>query len=190
MNYDTLRRTTLAIVAIGCALMLPTSLRAQSTFGSIIGTVQDSSGAQMAGVAVKVRNLNDNSTRATLTDNSGEYQVLNLRPGPYEIVASMESFRSATVQSLTLESRQQLRADLKLELAEVTQEVNVEAAAGTVNTENGVIGDTKNFKQVVQLPMNYRGGADSPLTALVAVPGVQQDSGGNQSIGGGTPAQI
>ncbi len=59
-----------------------------------------------------------------------------------------------------------------------------------MNTENAVIGDTKNFNQVVQLPMNYRGGNDSPLAALVAVPGVQQDSSGNMSIGGGTSAQI
>ncbi|HLX43099.1 MAG TPA: carboxypeptidase regulatory-like domain-containing protein [Bryobacteraceae bacterium] len=179
------------ILATGCLLMYPPAhLHAQSTFGSIIGTVQDSSGAQMPGVAIKIRNVNDNSSRATTTDNAGEYQVLNLRPGTYEILASKESFHNATVPNITLESRQQLRADLKLELAEVTQEVNVEAAAGSVNTENGVIGDTKNFNQVVQLPMNYRGGADSPLTALVAVPGVQQDSGGNLSIGGGTPAQI
>src|SRR5215471_2561308 len=38
--------------------------------------------------------------------------------------------------------------------------------------------------------MNYRGGNDSPLAALVAVPGVQQDGNGNISIGGGSPSQI
>jgi hypothetical protein len=38
--------------------------------------------------------------------------------------------------------------------------------------------------------MNYRGGSDTPLSALVAVPGVQQDSSGNMSIRGGTPSQI
>ena len=54
-----------------------------------------------------------------------------------------------------------------------------------MNTENATLGDTKKFGQVVQLPMNYRGGSDSPLQALVAVPGVQQDSNGNISIGGG-----
>jgi len=144
----------------------------------------------MPGVAVKIKNLNDNTTRSTLTDTSGEYQVLNLRPGSYEIVASRENFANATLDSLTLDARQQLRADLKLELAGFAQAVNVEATAAAVNTENAVIGDTKNFNQVVQLPMNYRGGNDSPLAALVAVPGVQQDSSGNMSIGGGTSAQI
>jgi len=163
---------------------------AQSTFGSIVGTVQDSSGAALPGVAIKIRNLADNTTRATLTDNSGDYQILNLRPGSYEIVGSRESFEMATVSNITLEARQQLRADLKLDIAGIKEAVNVEGTAAPINTESAVLGDTKNFNQVVQLPMNYRGGSDSPLNALVAVPGVQQDSSGNLSIGGGTPAQI
>lgn len=175
-----------AVIALACA---PAGF-AQSTFGSIVGTVQDSSGAALPGVAIKARNLADNTTRATLTDNSGDYQILNLRPGSYEIVGSRESFETATVSSITLEARQQLRADLKLDIAGVREAVNVEGAAAPINTESAVLGDTKNFNQVVQLPMNYRGGSDSPLNALVAVPGVQQDSSGNLSIGGGTPAQI
>ena len=184
-------RMALGLFTMGCMLMhSPANLRAQSTFGSVIGTVQDASGAPMPGVAVKIKNLNDNTTRATLTDTGGEYQILNLRPGTYEIVASKESFATATLASVTLDARQQLRADLKLELAGVREAVTVEAEAAAVNTENAAIGDTKNFHQVVQLPMNYRGGNDSPLAALVAVPGVQQDSSGNMSIGGGTSAQI
>lgn len=108
----------------------------------------------------------------------------------YEIVGSKESFNNATIAGATLDARQQLRAGLKLDFAGVSQSVTIEATAARANTENGTIGDTKKFSQVVQLPMNYRGGNDSPLAALVAVPGVQQDSRGNMSIGGGTPSQI
>jgi hypothetical protein len=169
---------------------LPAGLRAQSTFGSIVGTVQDASESAMPGVAVKVKNLNDNTTRSTLTDDAGDYQVLNLRPGSYQIVGSRDSFADATIASVSLDARQQMRVDLKLELAGVQEAVSVEATAPVVNTENGIIGDTKKFNQVVQLPMNYRGGNDSPLAALVAMNGVQQDANGNLSVGGGTSAQI
>src|SRR5260370_7007387 len=124
----------------------------------------------MSGVGVKVRNLNDNTPRATVTDASGEYQLLNLRPGSYEIVGTKENFNNATIASVTLDARQQLRADLKLEVSGVTQELNVKASAAAINTENAIIGDTKNFKQAVQLPMNYRAGNDFPLSALVALP--------------------
>ena len=172
---------------LGCALAC---LHAQSTFGSIVGAVRDASGAPMPGAAIKIRNRNDNTTRSTLSDPSGEYEILNLRPGSYEITGSKTDFLDATIPSVTLDARQQLRADLKLELAGVKETVTVEGESAAVNTENAVIGDTKNFNQVVQLPMNYRGGSDSPLAALVSAAGVQADGSGNLSIGGGTSAQI
>ena len=167
------------------------SAYAQSTFGSILGAVQDPSGAVVPGAVVRVQNLNDNTTREARTNDAGEYLVLNLNPGSYSVTASAANFVDKSLTGLTLSARQQLRADMKLQLAGSQTTVEVEAAeAAVVNTENGTIGDTKIFDQVVELPMNYRGGNDSPLAALTAVPGVQQDSNGNVSIGGGTSAQI
>jgi len=164
---------------------------AQSTFGSIIGTVQDPSGAVVSGALVHVENMDDNTRRETRTNDAGEYLVLNLNPGSYSITASATNFVDKTLSKVALDARQQVRADMKLQLAGSQTTVEVEAAdVAAVNTENGAIGDTKKFNQVVQLPMNYRGGNDSPLAALTAVPGVQQDSSGNLSIGGGTSAQI
>ena len=87
------------------------------------------------------------------------------------MTASAANFVDKTPTGLTLDARQQLRAELKLQMGGSQQTVEVQAAdASTVNTENGTIGDTKKFNQVVQLPMNYRGGNDSPLAALAAVP--------------------
>ena len=182
----------LIAVIVGAMLVCGrTAAYAQSTFGSILGTVVDPSGAVIPGAVIHVTNLNDNSTRETRTNDEGEYLVLNLNPGSYSVTASAVNFVDKTLTGLTLDARQQLRAELKLQLGGTQQTVQVEAAdASTVNTENGTIGDTKEFNQVVQLPMNYRGGSDSPLSALAAVPGVQQDSNGNLSIGGGTSAQI
>ena len=190
MNAHSAARLAEAIFAISLVTLPAANLSAQSTFGSIVGTVQDSSGAALPGVAVKVRNLADNTVRSTVSDSAGEYQILNLRPGTYEIFGSKQAFDTTTIPSATLDARQQLRADLKLEIAGVKQAVDVEASVSAINTESATLGDTKKFAQVVDLPMNYRGGSDSPLSALVAVPGVQQDSSGNLSIGGGTPAQI
>lgn len=162
----------------------------QSTFGSMIGSVQDPSGAVIPGATVRVKSLSDNSQHETVADQNGEYQVLNLNPGTYAVTGTAVNFADTTITNIPLDARQQLRVDVKLQMGDTQQSVSVEADTSTVNTENGTIGDTKVFKQVVELPMNYRGGSDSPLAALVAVPGVQQDSSGNVSIGGGTSAQI
>jgi len=179
------------LVALCVMFAYEGAAQAQSTFGSIIGTVQDPSGAVISGAQVHVTNLNDNSSRDAITNDNGEYLVLNLNPGNYSVTGSAPNFVDKTLTGLGLAARQQMRVDLKLALVGSQETVSVEAAgAATVNTENGTIGDTKIFEQVVELPMNYRGGSDSPLTALAAVPGVQQDSSGNLSIGGGTSAQI
>ncbi|HMF74816.1 MAG TPA: carboxypeptidase-like regulatory domain-containing protein, partial [Bryobacteraceae bacterium] len=178
------------LLAVCLLSAVPAGLWAQSTFGSIVGTVQDASESGVPSVALSIKNLEENAERTFVSDANGGFQALNLRPGTYQITASKSGFTSAKTATLTLDARQQLRVDLKLEVAAVSTSVEVTDAAAIVNTENGTIGDTKKFNQVVQLPMNYRGGSDTPLAALVAVPGVQQDSSGNMSIGGGTPSQI
>ena len=190
MNWKKMMSAGELLILAGALCTLEHHLDAQSTFGSIVGTVQDATGGTVPEVTLTVKSLDDNSSRTALSDASGAFQALNLRPGSYEITASKNGFSDSRTGKLTLDARQQMRVDIKLEVAAVSTSVDVADTAAIVNTENGTIGDTKKFNQVVQLPMNYRGGSDSPLAALVAVPGVQQDSSGNLSIGGGTASQI
>ena len=163
---------------------------AQSTFGSIVGQVADESGAAVPGVAVTIRNIDENTTRTINSNNAGLYEALNLNPGRYEVVASKSGFASTRVPNVSVEARQTLRADLKLAVAAINQSVTVQSDAPTVNTENGTIADTKTNREVTQLPVNYRGRETSPLAAIATVPGVQQDSSGNISVGGGLPAMV
>jgi hypothetical protein len=166
------------------------SLNAQSTFGTIVGTVEDQAKLSIAGAEVKVRSLDDNSTHTATTGNDGAFQLLNLKAGRYEISIQKQGFSDYKVDSLALDARQTARLSATLTIASVGEVVEVSDAAPIVNTDSGTLGDTKKFTQVVQLPMNYRGGSDSPLMALVTVPGVQQDNNGNISIGGSTSSQI
>ena len=59
-----------------------------------------------------------------------------------------------------------------------------------INTENGTIGDTKDFQQITNLPVNYRAATTSPLAMLATVPGAQQDANGDAPVGGGLPSQV
>ncbi len=174
--------------ALLCGLAI--TARAQSTFGNVVGTVQDQTHATVPQASIKIRNLDDNSVHTTSSADDGSFEVLNLKAGRYTISIVKEGFTEYTVGSLQLDSRQTVRLEAALTLASAETSVQISDAVSAVNTENATVSDTKKFSQVVQLPMNYRGGNDSPLQALVAVPGVQQDSNGNISIGGGTPSQI
>jgi len=78
-----------------------------------------------------------------------------------------------------------------LKLATSTPTIEVSGESGPViNAENGTIGDTKDFQQITNLPVNYRGATTSPLAMLATVPGAQQDANGNVSVGGGLPSLV
>ena len=79
----------------------------QSTFGTFVGTVQDQSGSVIGGAIVTITNLDDNNTRGATTNNSGQYQLLNLPPGRYSISVVKPGFTNAKVDQVTLEARQE-----------------------------------------------------------------------------------
>ena len=68
--------------------------------------------------------------------------------------------------------------------------VQVTSSEAEVNTENAILGDSKNAADIGQLPLNFRASTTSPLAALATSANVQQDSQGNFAIGGATSNQI
>lgn len=171
-------------------LLLPGALLAQSTFGSILGTITDSSGAVTPHARVVVTNEGENTSRSTITDQLGNYEVLNLKAGVYTVSAEAAGFKSVKASQLDLTARQALRVDLRLELGQVTETVNVSAAAAVVTTDTATIASTFNTQQVLELPANYRGaGNTSPLRLLAFQPGIQSDNSYNFSLQGGLPSQ-
>lgn len=155
-----------------------------------MGSVKDASDAAVPGAVIAVRDLDENLVRSTKSNDQGLYQVLNLRPGRYEITATKTGFAAVKIPEVKLEARQELRSDIQFQVASVTETVMVNAVVTALNTENATIADTKDYRQITQLPVNYRGASTSPLSAILAVPGVQQDTGGQYSLAGGMPTMI
>lgn len=178
------------VYALAVQLMLVSASYAQSTLANVVGTVQDQSSLPLPGVTVLLRNVDENTSQDAVTDATGAFQFLNVKPGTYALTASLPGFNEATVQGVQLAARQTLRIPVTLAVAGVEETVKVVAEVPAINTENGTIADSKSFQQVTQLPVNYRGSTTSPLAAINTVPGVQQDNSGNVSIGGGTPAMV
>lgn len=161
---------------------------AQSTFGSIVGTVQDASGASIPGSEIDLTNVAENATRHAVSNDNGFYEFLNLKPGTYSLSAQKAGFSGAHVVNITLDARQEKRVDVTLGVASVQQTVEVKSEVAAINTENATISSTMDNQQVSQLPVNYRGATTSPLGAIVAAPGVQQDDSGAISLSGGLPS--
>jgi hypothetical protein len=175
---------------IAMLLIVPWAV-GQSTFGVVVGVVKDPSQRSVVGAQLTLTSLDDRSQRTASTDDNGGFEFINLKAGRYEILLKADGFADYKVSSLQLDARQSLRLDISLKLASASQSIEVSSDAGPViNTENGTIGDSKDFQQITSLPVNYRGATTSPLAMLATVPGAQQDANGNVSVGGGLPSQV
>lgn len=106
------------------------------------------------------------------------------------MTATKEGFHTSSPIKVELSARQSLRVDITLALASQATTVEVSAAAEHINTENGVLSDTKGTSQIAQLPMNFRASTTSPLQAMTTSAEVEQDSQGNMAVGGATANMV
>src|ERR1700761_8663056 len=179
-----------ALIALSCAIVFSSYSRAQSTFGSVRGTVQDAAGASIPGALVTVHSMDENVDRTAKTDGSGEFVVENLKAGHYSIIVHDEGFTDSTIASVPLEARQGLRIPITLSVQSGATTVQVLASPDQINTENATLSDSKDNQQITQLPLNNRATTTSPLGALALSPNAQQDSAGNIALGGASSSMV
>jgi hypothetical protein len=149
-------------------------LKAQSTFGSIRGIAEDKSGAAVPDVQVTLHSVDENTDRLTKTDDAGAYAFDNVLANKYSIRATHDGFAETVIDGITLAARQDLRYTLTLTIAAQASTVEVTSDAAQINTENGVIGDSKDTGDIGKLPLNFRASTTSPLAALTTSPNVQR----------------
>jgi hypothetical protein len=170
------------------ALCFTISAFSQSTFGTILGTVRDSSGAIVPSAALKITNLDENRLRETSTNANGDYSLVNALPGRYSVTVTANGFETFTVTDLTLTARETLRVDASLRIGQMSQVVTVESTSqGVIATDSQTIQASLDPQK---MPVNVRAaGNTSPYNVIQALPGVQSDNSGNFSIQGGVPSQ-
>jgi len=175
-------------LTILAALLFMNNLRleAQSTFGSIRGIVQDSTGASIPDAEITLHNVDENTDRKVKADATGSYAFENVLANKYSIRAQHDGFADTVVAGVTLAARQDLRYTLVMKVAAQSTTVEVTSSSSQIDTENSVIGDSKGTDDIGQLPLNFRASSTSPLAALATSSNVQQDSQGNIAIGGAT----
>src|SRR5215471_11558247 len=158
------------------ALTLATALKADVT-GSILGIATDSSSAVLQGAVVVATNLETNLSQTTRTDTLGQYRFLALPVGRYKVEASLSGFQKFLVTGIDLTVNEQHRVDIVMQVGNVTQEVEVNAAAVQVESTNSQIGQVVEDKAILALPLNGR----SYIDLLGLQPGVAPVASGTIS---------
>lgn len=127
----------------------------QST-ASLHGTVTDAQGALIPSVAVTLSSAENGTTRKTLTDATGAYSFLQLAPSTYRVLAEKPGFTTARAQSVNLPVNTPTTLDLRMEVGNTADVVNVVAEAEAINTSDATVGNAFTERQIRQLPLETR----------------------------------
>jgi hypothetical protein len=178
------------IFVLGLFLVAVLPACGQSTFGSVRGIAQDTSGAAIPDTKVVLHSTDENTDRTVNADVSGNFIFENVKAGHYTLHASHEGFADTEISGISVEARQDLRLTVSLNIASLSTTVQVTSDDTQIDTENATLGDSKDNLQMTQLPLNNRATTTSPLGALGLSPNVQTDSSGNIALGGATSSMV
>jgi len=122
----------------------------------LLGTVTDPSHAVISGATVTVKNASTGASRSTTTDSAGQYQVLSLPVGDYEIHVTRAGFAEAIRTGVHLVVGQDATVDFGLSVGEVSQKLTINADAPAVSLATNDISGLVGVEQVENLPLNGR----------------------------------
>ncbi len=160
---------------------------AQSERGNISGLVSDPTGGAVAGAELTVVNRDTNATSKSVTTATGEFNVPNVLPGVYRIEIASAGFKRFIQQNVVVSASTTVRVDAQLQLGQVSEQIEVSAAASVIQTENAKVSTQVQNKLVDELPLVVAGAMRSPFN-LVSVVAEARGSGTSLSLGGGQAA--
>lgn len=146
---------TVALSLTLLALLAPIA-NAQNTYGSITGSVQDSSGAALADAQVTLTNMGTAEKRTQQTGSDGLYSFVNLIPGEYRIDVEKQGFKHFTRSNVSVEVNQANKIDALLSVGQVTETVEVTAETPLLQPETSSLGTVVDTRAANELPLNGR----------------------------------
>jgi outer membrane receptor protein involved in Fe transport len=153
-----------------CVVLAPFAAMAQSSNGSISGTITDDTNAAIPGVTVTATNVATGSTRTAVTTATGHYEVPNVAPGTYRVSTELSGFQPVKYDKVVVNVGTDSSLNMKLK-AGVSETVTVTAAAPVVETTKSEVSSVVNERAIQNLPVNGRNFIDFALTT----PGVVRD---------------
>jgi hypothetical protein len=174
-----MRVAAVAALAFVTAALLPA--QNVSIYGSIVGNALDPSGAAVPDVRVTATNVATGISSSATTNAIGFYRIDGLIRGTYKLESEGTGFRKFVREGIELSSSQILRADIQLQVGDITQSVEVTAEVPLINTETAQLSSLTNWDLRKYLPTRNT----SLFSTLGLAPGaVTSNTGFNVSFHG------
>jgi hypothetical protein len=169
--------TTICLTVAIC-LAFPTLLPAQGTSGRILGRVADPSGAILPGTKVTLVNEATSVSRDTKTNDSGDYDFIEVPVGTYRVEFDLTGFKKNVRRGVALDINQVITLNLTMQVGAAQEVVDVTSEAPLVETTSTQLGAVMGDRAVSQLPLNSR----DTYQLLQLQPGVMSTVGSSNSI--------
>src|ERR1041385_4069428 len=170
LNLRSSIRLLLLILIAAMAVTLPTMLFGQAYFGTVSGTLTDSSGALLQGATVLLADQQKGYTFNTTSDAEGRYLFRSIPPGTSSLSAESKGFQKGQSTKFKVDVNENATINLALNVATSAEKVEVSAQAETIQTEDAETGQVVNRRFINDLPLIDRN--IESLTSLA--PGVTE----------------
>src|SRR5262249_32933641 len=133
--------------------VVTSSFASAQTTGQIIGTVADPQGAVLPGVTVSATSPQLQGERTGVTDSTGTFRIPSLPPGTYTVKVTLSGFQDLSQENVTVSLDKTATLNMKMQLAGVSQSVNVTAQVPVIDTTSAAGGVTVDQAMLQKLPV-------------------------------------
>jgi len=175
----------LGAVASLALLSMPAAALAQSSMGTVSGTVTDAAGAVVPGATVTLVSQGTNVQNVRVSNHDGYFVFVNVRPGSYGLTIELSGFATTKVAPFNVGVNETLARNVSLKLGNVTETVEVVAQSELLQASTAELGNVIEEKVIQELPIQGR----NFTQLLLLTPGVNPVStaqGAQQDLGFGT----
>jgi hypothetical protein len=168
---------------VSAFVLCAVTLFAQGNTAPISGTVTDPTGASVPAAEVTISNSATGQVVKTTTTEKGEFSVPSMPAAMYKVSVNKAGFRVANIENVELNSGVPATVNVKLEVGQTNEVVEVAAGAEIVQTASATVSSTIGGRQLFELPFATR----NAVELLVTQPGVQTPGNPRSSSVNGLP---
>jgi hypothetical protein len=175
------KKTCWLVVPVICACVLLPSLAGAQSLGSIAGVVRDASGGVLPGVSVEAASpALIEKVRSVITDASGNYKIVDLRPGTYTVTIALAGFTSYKREGIELSAGFTANVSADLKVGSLEETITVTGASPIVDVQNARTQNVMRSETLDQLPS---GGKNLMAFAAMTL-GATNSTAGRNDVGG------
>ena len=162
---------------------------AQTSNGTVIGAITDSTGGVIVGATVTITSSDTGAVRTTVTNAEGTFRIESVSPGTYDVSATATGFQTTLNKGLIVPGSAIISSSLVLKVGTAADKVEVSADNTVLNTDNGQLSGTISELEISSLPI----ASLNPYELALTLPGVTTTTQGgftngvSFNVGGGRP---